>query len=83
MDQLGPLFVEHSVYVVSIFHVIESMSGSVCTQNKNKIILCWCTNVDLDDGFLIHQYALRLSKSGEINKPRLDYTYLVGIISHF
>jgi len=78
---LGPLFVENSVYVVSIFHVMESMSGSMCTRNKNKIIFCVCTTVDSDDGFLIHQYGLSLTKSHEINKPRFDYTYLVGIIS--
>jgi len=83
VGRIGPFFIEHSVYVITTFHVIESMSVSLATGNRNKITLCLSTSVVMDDSFLIHQYGLTLLKSHEINRPRLDSTRLVGMCFAF
>jgi hypothetical protein len=78
VGRLGPLFFEHFVYIITTFHVIESVSGSFATGNKNKITFHLSTSVVMDDSFLIHEYGLTLLKTGEIKRPRLDSTRLVG-----
>jgi len=66
------------VYILTIFHVSESLSCSLATGNRHKVTLHPRTVVVLDDSFLIHRYGLSCSKTDAILRPRLEYFHLVG-----
>lgn len=66
------------MYILTIFHVSESMSCSKATGNRHKITLHPRTFVVLDDSFLIQRFGLSCIKTDAILRPRLDHFLLVG-----